>query len=268
MKNLNQILKTFVEESEINGWEVVNLLNTTNVTESEYIDFIIKVEEIDDYTAFTVNELVLENVERLKNVADEYYKNYLETEEFDVDDINEDLYEEFDDEEEEKNMYPEISEMLKELKSLVNVDEYLEEEEDMKELDNKYNELKRMAVTVYDRETELIDTINCNIIEVPLLDLKAIINNRFKIEDIIINPSMESIEEIIIKTKVTLNDEFNSVLRNEITLGQLIEEGMAVCVDYKTNELELSPIEFRGLITEASDVEVQLVVFNATLSEC
>ena len=78
MKNLNQILKTFVEDSEINGWEVVNLLNTTNVTESEYVDFIIKVEEIDDYTAFTVNELVLENVERLKIVADEYYRNYLE----------------------------------------------------------------------------------------------------------------------------------------------------------------------------------------------
>ena len=266
MKNLNQILKTFVEDFEINGWEVVNLLNTTNVTESEYIDFIIKVEEIDDYIAFTINELVLENVERLKIVADEYCKNYLETEEFDVDDINEDLYEEFDDEEEEKNMYPEISEVVKELKSLVN--ECLEEEEDMEELDNKFNELKRITVTVYEAEAQLIDTVNCNIIEVPILDLKAIINNRFKIEDIIINPSMESIEEIIIKTKVTLNDEFNSVLRNELSLGQLIEEGMAVCVDYKTTELELSPIEFRGLVTEASDVEVQLVVFNATLTEC
>ena len=267
MINLNQVLKTFVEDYELNGWQVVNILNTTNVTESEYIDFIIKVEEIDDFVAFTTNELVLENVEKMKVVADEYYKNYLEAKELDVD-MEDDLYEEFDDEEEEKSMYPEISEMLEELKALANVDDYLEGEEDMKELDNKYNELKRMTVTVYDRETELIDTINCNIIEVPLLDLKAVVNNRFKIEDVIINPSMESIEEIIIKTKVTLNDEFDSVLRNEITLGQLIEEGMAVCVNYKTNELELSPIEFRGLVTEASDVEVQLVIFNATLGRC
>lgn len=160
-------------------------------------------------------------------------------------------------------MYPEISETLEKLRELANVDEYLEEvEKDMEyeKFEKEYAALKRVKVTVYETETELIDTVNCNIVEVPLLDLKAIINSRFTIKDVIIDIAMESIEDIYMKLSVEVEGEEHV---NEVSLGQLIEDGMAVCVSYKTDELELSPIEFRGLVTEASDVEAHLVIRNA-----
>ena len=71
---------------------------------------------------------------------------------------------------------------------------------------------------------------------------------------------MESIEDIYMKLSVEVEGEEHV---NEVSLGQLIEDGMAVCISYKTDELELSPIEFRGLVTEASDVEAHLVIHNA-----
>ena len=224
MRNLNQILKSYTEELELNPWEVVCVLNSSVVTEREYVDFI-------------NNNTIIEEDER------DYY------------------------DEEESYMYPEISETLEKLRELANVDEYLEEvERDMEyeKFEKEYAALKRVKVTVYETETELIDTVNCNIVEVPLLDLKAIINSRFTIKDVIIDIAMESIEDIYMKLSVEVEGEEHV---NEVSLGQLIEDGMAVCVSYKTDELELSPIEFRGLVTEANDVEAQLVIHNASVCE-
>ena len=258
MRNLNQILKSYTEELELNPWEVVCVLNSSVVTEREYVDFINNVEKVDKYDAFIVNQHVYDNTDKFKEVAEIYYKEFVDEEEFEIEEDERDYYDE-----EESYMYPEISETLEKLRELANVDEYLEEvEKDMEyeKFEKEYAALKRVKVTVYETETELIDTVNCNIVEVPLLDLKAIINSRFTIKDVIIDITMESIEDIYMKLSVEVEGEEHV---NEVSLGQLIEDGMAVCVSYKTDELELSPIEFRGLVTEASDVEAHLVIHNA-----
>ena len=262
MRNLNQILKSYTEELELNPWEVVCVLNSSVVTEREYVDFINNVEKVDKYDAFIVNQHVYDNTDKFKEVAEIYYKEFVDEEEFEIEEDERDYYDE-----EESYMYPEISETLEKLRELANVDEYLEEvEKDMEyeEFEKEYAALKRVKVTVYETETELIDTVNCNIVEVPLLDLKAIINSRFTIKDVIIDIAMESIEDIYMKLSVKVEGEEHV---NEVSLGQLIEDGMAVCVSYKTDELELSPIEFRGLVTEANDVEAQLVIHNASVCE-
>lgn len=259
MKNLNQILKSYTEELELNPWEVVCVLNSSVVTETEYVDFINNVEKVDKYDAFIVNQHVYDNVDKFKEVAEMYYKEFVDEEEFEIEEDERDYYDE-----DEDYMYPEISETLEKLRELANVDEYLEEVERDMEYEKEYVALKRVKVTVYETETELIDTVNCKIVEVPLLDLKAIINNRFTVEDVIIDIAMESIEDIYMKLSVVVEGQKHT---NEISLGQLIEDGMAVCVSYKTDELELSPIEFRGLVTEANDVEAQLVIHNASVCE-
>ena len=258
MRNLNQILKSYTEELELNPWEVVCVLNSTVVTETEYIDFINNIEKVDKYDAFIVNQHVYDNVDKFKEVTEIYYKEFVDEEEFEIEEDEIDYYDE-----EESYMYPEISETLEKLRELANVDEYLDEvERDMEyeKFEKEYAALKRVKVTVYETETELIDTVNCNIVEVPLLDLKAIINSRFTVKDVIIDITMESIEDIYILLSVEVEGEEHI---NDVSLGQLIEDGMAVCVSYKTDELELSPIEFRGLVTEASDVEAHLVIHNA-----
>lgn len=260
MRNLNQILKSYTEELELNPWEVVCVLNSSVVTEREYVDFINNVEKVDKYDAFIVNQHVYDNTDKFKEVAEIYYKEFVDEEEFEIEEDERDYYDE-----EESYMYPEISETLEKLRELANVDEYLEEvEKDMEyeKFEKEYAALKRVKVTVYETETELIDTVNCNIVEVPLLDLKAIINSRFTIKDVIIDIAMESIEDIYMKLSVEVEGEEHV---NEVSLGQLIEDGMAVCVSYKTDELELSPIEFRGLVTEASDAEAHLVIHNADI---
>ena len=262
MRNLNQILKSYTEELELNPWEVVCVLNSSVVTEREYVDFINNVEKVDKYDAFIVNQHVYDNTDKFKEVAEIYYKEFVDEEEFEIEEDERDYYDE-----EESYMYPEISETLEKLRELANVDEYLEEvEKDMEyeKFEKEYAALKRVKVTVYETETELIDTVNCNIVEVPLLDLKAIINSRFTIKDVIIDIAIESIEDIYMKLSVEVEGEEHV---NEVSLGQLIEDGMAVCVSYKTDELELSPIEFRGLVTEASDVEAHLVIHNASVCE-
>ena len=262
MRNLNQILKSYTEELELNPWEVVCVLNSSVVTEREYVDFINNVEKVDKYDAFIVNQYVYDNTDKFKEVAEIYYKEFVDEEEFEIEEDERDYYDE-----EESYMYPEISETLEKLRELANVDEYLEEvEKDMEyeKFEKEYAALKRVKVTVYETETELIDTVNCNIVEVPLLDLKAIINSRFTIKDVIIDIAMESIEDIYMKLSVEVEGEEHV---NEVSLGQLIEDGLAVCVSYKTDELELSPIEFRGLVTEASDVEAHLVIHNASVCE-
>ena len=262
MRNLNQILKSYTEELELNPWEVVCVLNSSVVTEREYVDFINNVEKVDKYDAFIVNQHVYDNTDKFKEVAEIYYKEFVDEEEFEIEEDERDYYDE-----EESYMYPEISETLEKLRELANVDEYLEEvEKDMEyeEFEKEYAALKRVKVTVYETETELIDTVNCKIVEVPLLDLKAIINNRFTVEDVIIDTLMETIEDVRFKLSVVVEGQKHV---NEVSLGQLIEDGMAVCVSYKTDELELSPIEFRGLVTEANDVEAQLVIHNASVCE-
>ena len=258
MRNLNQILKSYTEELELNPWEVVCVLNSTVVTETEYVDFINNVEKVDKYDAFIVNQHVYDNVDKFKEVTEIFYKEFVAEEEFEIEEDEIDYYDE-----EESYMYPEISETLEKLRELANVDEYLEEvERDMEyeKFEKEYAALKRVKVTVYETETELIDTVNCKIVEVPLLDLKAIINSRFTVEDVIIDTLMETIEDVRFKLSVEVEGEEHT---NEVSLGQLIEDGMAVCVSCKTDELELSPIEFRGLVIEASDTEAHLVIHNA-----
>ena len=51
MRNLNQILKSYTEELELNPWEVVCVLNSSVVTEREYVDFINNVEKVGASTA-------------------------------------------------------------------------------------------------------------------------------------------------------------------------------------------------------------------------
>ena len=93
-------------------------------------------------------------------------------------------------------------------------------------------------------ERSLIDKVNCNIVPVPILDLAIISNIGLEIIDVGIKKEMESLLELEINVLVPTK-EANCFYK--FTLGELYQVGLVTIVGSIKEEIELTPIEFRGL---------------------
>ena len=93
-------------------------------------------------------------------------------------------------------------------------------------------------------ERSLIDKVNCNIVPVPILDLAIISNIGLEIIDVGIKKEMESLLELEIDVLVPTK-EANCFYK--FTLGELYQVGLVTIVGSIKEEIELTPIEFRGL---------------------
>lgn len=93
-------------------------------------------------------------------------------------------------------------------------------------------------------ERSLTDKVNCNIVPVPILDLAIISNIGLEITDVWIKKEMESLLELELDVLLPTK-EANCLYK--FTLGELYQVGLVTIVGSIKEEIELTPLEFRGL---------------------
>lgn len=90
-------------------------------------------------------------------------------------------------------------------------------------------------------DNRLIDGINCNIFPIGLLGVVIITNIGLEVEDIVLDKSMNTIDDIIV-----LLEEGDL---GAVTLYELLEAGLAITISVEdlNNVVKFSPVEFRGI---------------------
>lgn len=130
----------------------------------------------------------------------------------------------------------EMEEMIKEIADDIKpIDEYIQ-------IPCKINNESRL----------LVDGINCNIKPIPLLNVALISNLNIKIVDIELNDYMLSVLDVVLL--ITMTNEHNQTIILKTDVDTLYRLGLVTAVDSLLTEIELSPIEFRG-ITNLSNME-------------
>lgn len=136
----------------------------------------------------------------------------------------------------------------KELEEMIENETLEEVEERIKEVAKEIESIEEgIAIPVLvngNIERSLIDKVNCNIVPVPILDLAIISNIGLEIIDVGIKKEMESLLELEIDVLVPTK-EANCFYK--FTLGELYQVGLVTIVGSIKEEIELTPIEFRGL---------------------
>ena len=136
----------------------------------------------------------------------------------------------------------------KELEEMIENETLEEVEERIKEVAKEIESIEEgISIPVLvngNIERSLIDKVNCNIVPVPILDLAIISNIGLEIIDVGIKKEMESLLELEIDVLVPTN-EANCFYK--FTLGELYQVGLVTIVGSIKEEIELTPIEFRGL---------------------
>ena len=108
-------------------------------------------------------------------------------------------------------------------------------------------ELLEIPVSVCGVNHSLVNGLNCNITPVPILNVAIVSNIGLNIVDINIKPEMETMLELILDI-IVKSDENQSYYR--FSLADLYSVGLVTVVESITKEIELTPIEFRGLTVE------------------
>ena len=109
------------------------------------------------------------------------------------------------------------------------------------------------VVVIDNGEKELVDKFNCNIIPVPILDMAIVSNIGLEIIDVSIEYNMESILDLELTVVIPTND---SKCLYKFTLGELYKAGLLIVVGSLKDELELTPIEYRGLTSRVDLSEI------------
>lgn len=121
--------------------------------------------------------------------------------------------------------------------------------DDMLKIKCKVNEVERM----------LVDEVNCNIKPILLLNVALITPLNLKIVNLELNDYMESIMDII--TYILLELEEGKYVYAVADVGTLCNLGLMTAVNSLFEEIELSPIEFRG-ITKLTSLEEMEILFK------
>lgn len=188
----------------------------------------------------------------LKEVIDNFITKKLE--EFEVDGEEEEICIEpfaFTDEKGNVINYKESVDIMAE--SVLELDDTdIEINEDDIVYDETENQLKEIAdaikpielmLEVNFGERHLIDKVNCNIKEIPLLDTYFITNRDIFIAQVNITDVMENIDDIEITTLIKMEEKYALCT---ITVGELNEMGL-IRIHNNTDDLEMNNVEFRGL---------------------
>ena len=120
--------------------------------------------------------------------------------------------------------------------------DYDETENQLKEIADAIKPIELMLEVNFG-ERHLIDKVNCNIKEIPLLDTYFITNRDIFITQVNITDVMENIDDIEITTLIKMEEKYALCT---ITVGELNEMGL-IRIHNNTDDLEMNNVEFRGL---------------------
>ena len=133
-----------------------------------------------------------------------------------------------------------------------NVEELIKEiADDIKLIDD----MIKIPCKINTEDRLLINTINCNIKPIPLLNVALITNLNVNIIDIELNDYMMSVMDI--NLLLTLKMEDGNLLAVKSDVNTLYKLGLISAVDSLLAEIELSPIEFRGITSLLSMNEIE-----------
>lgn len=110
----------------------------------------------------------------------------------------------------------------------------------------------------------LLDGVNCNIKPIVLLNVALITPLNLRILDLTINDYMESIMDIKVYLLAYIGENKSTYVRTDIrTLCNL---GLVTAVDSLLSNVELEPIEFRGITSAVTSEELeQLMKFSVDI---
>lgn len=109
-------------------------------------------------------------------------------------------------------------------------------------------------------ERTLVDGLNCNIKQLPILGVSLISPLNLEVLKVVFDSDMESESEM--EVHVILRSVTNQTIVYKFTLGTLVDNGLLAVVD--NNEIELSAVEYRG-ITKEVDAKELAKIFTITI---
>lgn len=119
---------------------------------------------------------------------------------------------------------------------------YDETEDQLKEIADAIKPIELMLEVNFG-ERHLIDKVNCNIKEIPLLDTYFITNRDIFIAQVNITDAMENVDDIEITALVKMEEKYALCT---MSVGELNELGL-IRIHNNTDDLEMNNVEFRGL---------------------
>lgn len=155
----------------------------------------------------------------------------------------------------------EINEVHKLELDLNELEEHIKEvADDIKIIDD----MLKINCNVKGVERLLLDGVNCNIKPIVLLNVALITPLNLRIFDLTINDYMESIMDIKVYLLAYIGENKSTYVRTDIrTLCNL---GLVTAVDSLLSNVELEPIEFRGITSAATSEELeQLMKFSVDI---
>ena len=112
------------------------------------------------------------------------------------------------------------------------------------------DDIIQIPCKINDVERTLVNGVNCNIKPIPLLNVALITNLNISIIDIELNDYMMSIMDIILLVVLKIEQGQSMIIKSDV--NTLYKLGLITAVDSLLSEVELSPIEFRGITTLSS----------------
>ena len=117
-----------------------------------------------------------------------------------------------------------------------------EAEDQLKEIADAIKPIELMLEVNFG-ERHLIDKVNCNIKDIPLLDTYFITNRDIFIAQVNITDTMENVDDIEITALIKMEEKY---VLCTISVGELNEMGL-IRIHNNTDDLEMNNVEFRGL---------------------
>lgn len=217
--------------------------------------------------------------ENLKNKIEEFIIEKLEAFKKETEDKENDFSEEIGEIEEFKNLSDiEKMEKLKEdiSKEMEQQTYDFSEEEvhklelDLEEMEEHIKEVAhdikliddilKIKCKVNNIERMLVDEVNCNIKPILLLNIALITPLNLKIVNLELNDYMESIMDIVLYLSLDLGE--GKQIYASADVGTLCNLGLMTAVNSLFEEIELNPIEFRG-ITKLTTIEELEMLFKS-----
>ena len=112
------------------------------------------------------------------------------------------------------------------------------------------DDIIQIPCKINDVERTLVNGVNCNIKPIPLLNVALITNLNISIIDIELNDYMMSIMDVILLVVLKMEQGQSMIIKSDV--NTLYKLGLITAVDSLLSEVELSPIEFRGITTLSS----------------
>jgi hypothetical protein len=133
-----------------------------------------------------------------------------------------------------------------------NVEELIKEiADDIKLIDD----MIKIPCKINNEDRLLINTVNCNIKPIPLLNVALITNLNVNIVDVELNDYMMSVMDV--NLLLTLRMEDGNLLAVKSDVNTLYKLGLITAVNSLLAEIELSPIEFRGITSLLTMNEIE-----------